>query len=312
MKWRCSMDKRQLISNIKQNFMLKRVRAQEECEDYINSLKENDEFARLYNEYSRVKFEYLKTAYIEENIALKHDMQDLQEKINKYLDAHGYDKKKLKPQYECKICNDTGVAGGRICSCLMKELNKTLSIKSSSISKFKSFKDVDTSIMSETDTKALEILKSWCDKYPNVTKLNINIMGASGSGKTFLMECMANELVSSGHVVTFKTAFELNELARLYHMGKSYEFADLLKTDVLFIDDLGTEPIIKNVTKEYLYNLINVRQMNNLPTIISTNLSDKDILSRYDERIFSRLANKNLSINVMLTSGDKRLIKKTK
>ncbi len=306
------MDKRQLISNIKQNFMLKRVRAQEECEDYINTLRKNEEFDKLYTEYSHAKFEYLKTAYDEENIALKHDMQDLQEKINKYLDAHGYDKNKLTPQYECKICNDTGVAGGRICSCLMKELNKTLSIKSSSISKFKSFKDVDTSIMSEADTKALEILKSWCDKYPNVTKLNINIMGASGSGKTFLMECMANELVTSGRVVTFKTAFELNELARLYHMGKSYEFADLLKTDVLFIDDLGTEPIIKNVTKEYLYNLINVRQMNNLPTIISTNLSDKDILSRYDERIFSRLANKNLSINVMLTSGDKRLIKKTK
>ena len=304
------MDKRQLISNIKQNFMLKRVRAQEECEDYINSLKENAEFANLYNEYSRVKFEYLKTAYIEEDIALKHDMQDLQEKINNYLDSHGYDKKRLTPQYECKICNDTGVAGGRICSCLMKELNKTLSIKSSSISKFKSFKDINTLIMSEADTKALEILKSWCEKYPNITKININIMGASGSGKTFLMECMANELVNSGCVITFKTAFELNELARLYHMGKSYEFADLLKTDVLFIDDLGTEPVIKNVTKEYLYNLINVRQMNSLPTIISTNLSDKDILLRYDERIFSRLANKNLSINVMLSSGDKRLIKK--
>lgn len=306
------MDKRQLISNIKQNFMLKRVRAQEESENYINALRKNEEFNKLYTEYSHVKFEYLKTSYEEENIALKHDMQDLQLKINQYLDRNGYDKTKMTPQYECKICNDTGVVGGRICSCLMKELNKTLSIKSSSISKFKSFKDVDISLMNDVDLKALEILKTWCDKYPNVSKININIMGASGSGKTFLMECMANELVTSGQVVTFKTAFEINELARLYHMGKSYEFSDILKTDILFIDDLGTEPIIKNVTKEYLYNLINVRQMNNLPTIISTNLSEDDILSRYDERIFSRLANKNLSINLLLTSQDKRIIKKTK
>ena len=104
--------------------------------------------------------------------------------------------------------------------------------------------------------------------------------------------------------------FELNELARLYHIGKSYEFSDCMKADVLLIDDLGTEPILKNVTKEYLYNLINVRQINNLPTIISTNLSEDDILSRYDERIFSRLANKNLSINLLLTSSDKRINKK--
>ena len=107
--------------------------------------------------------------------------------------------------------------------------------------------------------------------------------------------------------VCFKTAFELNELARLYHIGKSYEFGDILKVDILLIDDLGTEPILNNVTKEYLYNLINVRQINHLPTIISTNLSLDNILSRYDERIFSRLANKNLSTNIILTSQDKRL-----
>ncbi len=301
------MDKQRLIYNIKQNFMLKRVRAQEECEDFISDLRKDSEFDKLYTEFTRVKFDYLKSKYEEENIALLHDMQDLQEKINKYLDQNGYDKKNLTPQYECKICNDTGVAGGRICSCLMRELNKILSVKSSCKSNFKGFDEADLSIMDETDKKALEILKKWCANYPNITKINLMIMGKSGSGKTFLMECMANELIKAGNVVSFKTAFEINELARLYHIGKSFEFSDCLKADILFIDDLGTEPILKNVTKEYLYNLINVRQNNNLPTIISTNLSAEDILARYDERIFSRLANKNLSINIELTSKDKRI-----
>ena len=73
------------------------------------------------------------------------------------------------------------------------------------------------------------------------------------------------------------------------------------------IDDLGTEPILKNITKEYLYNLINVRQVNNKPTFITTNLSLDNILERYDDRIFSRLGNKNLATNIQLTSSDKRV-----
>ena len=122
-----------------------------------------------------------------------------------------------------------------------------------------------------------------------------------------MLECVANELINKNAVVCYKTAFELNELARLYHMGKSFDFADCMNADVLLIDDLGTEPVLKNVTKEYLYNIINVRQANAKPTFISSNLSLDDILSRYDERIFSRLGNKNLSINILLTSADKRL-----
>ena len=122
-----------------------------------------------------------------------------------------------------------------------------------------------------------------------------------------MLECVANEMLKQQKVVCFKTAFELNELARLYHIGKSFDFSDCLTADILMIDDLGTEPILKNVTKEYLYNIINTRQMNNLPTFISTNLSPDNLLERYDERIYSRLANKNLSINIQLTSGDKRL-----
>ena len=140
-----------------------------------------------------------------------------------------------------------------------------------------------------------------------ITKTNINIIGGAGSGKTFMLECVANELIKKGVVVSFKTAFELNELARLYHIGKSYDFSDCLNAEVLLIDDLGTEPVLKNVTKEYLYNLINTRQINNKPTLISTNLSLENILDRYDERIFSRLGNKNLSTVIHLVSQDKRL-----
>ena len=234
-------------------------------------------------------------------------MQDLKNKIDSFLKVNNVDKKNLEPQYDCKVCNDTGIHNGKICDCLLSELNKKISTLTSSQSEFKNFSMQNMNLMDENDIKASDWLKMWCSRFPNTTKLNINIIGGAGSGKTFLLECVANEMLNKNMAICYKTAFELNELARLYHIGKSFSFADCLNADILFIDDLGTEPILKNVTKEYLYNLINVRQINNKPTFITTNLSLDDILNRYDDRIFSRLGNKNLSTNIQLTSKDKRM-----
>ena len=301
------MNKRKIIDDVKQQFMLKRIKAQEKADDYIMSLRQNPEFDELYSTYAKTKLEYLKSKYEQENLTLKYDLQELKGKINRYLKLHDVNPADLLPQYDCPICNDTGVVGGRICNCLQQALNKKLSMQVSSQNQFKSFENCDLNIMSTDDKKTCQILKAWCDKFPNVSKINICLIGGAGSGKTFMLECVATEMLKHNQVVCFKTAFELNELARLYHIGKSYDFADCLNADILLIDDLGTEPVLKNVTKEYLYNIINTRQVNNLPTFISTNLSQEQLLDRYDERIYSRLANKNLSLNIQLTSTDKRI-----
>lgn len=301
------MNKQKLLNNIKQSFMVKRYKAQEDCEEFIQNLRVDKTFDEIYTELSKKQLELAKTEFVEESLRVKHEIDDLKIKINNYLALHNISQDKLTPKYDCKICNDTGVAGGRICKCLTKELNLQLSLRASSQSEFKSFDDLNKNIMDETDIKASEWLRTWCARYPNVTKTNVNIIGGSGCGKTFMLECVANELIKKGVVVCYKTAFEINELARLYHIGKSYDFSDCLNAEVLIIDDLGTEPVLKNVTKEYLYNLINSRQINYKPTLISTNLSLDNILDRYDERIFSRLANKNLSTNIQLISKDKRL-----
>ena len=52
-----------------------------------------------------------------------------------------------------------------------------------------------------------------------------------------------------------------------------------LTCDLLIIDDLGTEPTYKNVTKEYLYIVISERLKNNLNTIINTILGLNQILN---------------------------------
>lgn len=69
-------------------------------------------------------------------------------------------------------------------------------------------------------------------------------------------------------------------------------YKNLLETDLLIIDDLGTETINSMKFTE-LFNVLNARLLNSsnkiTKTIISTNLSLQNILSTYDERIFSRI-----------------------
>lgn len=296
-----------MVASLKQSFMVKRYRAQEECENFIAELRENPQFNEIYTAYTKKQLDLAKAEYIEDSLKLKHDVDDLKMKIKNFLILKNINPDKLTPKYDCKICNDTGVVGGRICKCLLDELNKKISLQASSQTEFKSFDNCKKEIMDNNDIKACEWLKTWCLRFPDVTKLNVNIVGSAGCGKTFLLECVANELINKGYVVCYKTAFEINELARLYHIGKSYDFSDCINADILLIDDLGTEPVLKNVTKEYLYNLINIRQINNRPTFITTNLSLDNIVDRYDERIFSRLANKNLSATIQLVSKDKRI-----
>ncbi|MCQ2564533.1 MAG: ATP-binding protein [Clostridia bacterium] len=301
------MNRRKEIEILKQHFMLKRIQAQEKAEEFISSLRKEPEFDNMYAEYNQKNLDYIKSKFEQENLELKAEVENLKAKIDAYLKTNKIDASRMEPKYDCPICNDTGIVNGQMCNCLKKELNEKLSKQFSSQSEFKTFADCDLTKMNETDKKTCEILKSWCQKYPTTKKLNINLLGGAGVGKTFLLECVATEMINRNYVVCFKTAFEINELARLYHIGKSYDFADCLNADILIIDDLGTEPVLKNVTIEYLYNLINTRQVNNLPTFISSNLSLDNILDRYDERIFSRLANKAWALNIAWDSQDKRL-----
>ena len=58
--------------------------------------------------------------------------------------------------------------------------------------------------------------------------------------------------------------------------------------DLLIIDDLGAE-ITNQFTVSCLYNVINTRLNNSRSTIINTNLREKEIRERYNDRITSRL-----------------------
>ena len=82
-----------------------------------------------------------------------------------------------------------------------------------------------------------------------------------------------------------------------------------LAPDVLIIDDLGSEPTYKNVTKEYFYLLLNQRGLDQKITLISTNLLPSNLSDRYGERCFSRIINKAHNLFLKIENDDLRFRK---
>ena len=121
-------------------------------------------------------------------------------------------------------------------------------------------------------------------------------------GKTFMSNCIASELLKRGKTVLYQTAPVLLESVIDYKFSKNknynnYDNNDIYKsiltTDLLIIDDLGTESLNSMKLSE-LFTILNTRilNMNNkiTKTIISTNLNINDIFNNYEERIGSRIA----------------------
>lgn len=117
-------------------------------------------------------------------------------------------------------------------------------------------------------------------------------------GKTFMSNCIAQELLKSGKTVLYQTAPVLLESVIDYKMGKQKSQSDniyqsVFNVDLLIIDDLGTESLNSMKLSE-LFTILNTRILNLnhkiTKTIISTNLNIKDIFNHYEERIGSRIA----------------------
>ncbi len=111
-----------------------------------------------------------------------------------------------------------------------------------------------------------------------------------------MSNAIASELINKGKTVLYQTAPVLLENVIDYKMSKNkYSQENLLHSilnvDLLIIDDLGTE-LVNSMKLSELFTIINTRILNlngtNKKTIISTNLSLKELFNNYEERIGSR------------------------
>ena len=232
----------------------------------------------------------------------------LREKAEKAAAELGYSKDKLTPSYTCKICSDSGYIKGEKCVCLKEQLRIVL-FGQGGANNQATFEKSQDALNETVYSKA----KQWCGAYPAVTKHNILIEGKTGVGKTYLSHCIANALSDKGVSLLVLDAYDLNQKFLYMHLASPEEKAmlseSLFDVPLLIIDDLGTEPILKNVTEEYLFSLLNYRKNKALDTVVSTNLLLTQLKERYSERTLARVADKNGTLLFSLKGEDRRLSK---
>ena len=138
-------------------------------------------------------------------------------------------------------------------------------------------------------------IRAYCETYadqfdPREGK-GLLFSGTSGLGKTFLMNCVAQRVLERGYSVVIISAYKLIEIMRRYQFeGEQAErVQDILSCDLLCIDDLGSEPMLRNITVSSLYHIINERRNANRSLLVTTNLNSDALYELYDDRIGARL-----------------------
>lgn len=132
---------------------------------------------------------------------------------------------------------------------------------------------------------------SFIDDYADKGILgNLLFYGYTGTGKTYLANCIANDFESKGMNVKCYTSTDLMQVISnsIIHRENVKGYNDIRNCDLLIIDNLGAEMITDFVASQLL-NLIEYRENRLLRTIITTNLKLKKIGELYTQRVLSRI-----------------------
>lgn len=248
---------------------------------------------------------------------LKKKNNSLIKEKNDFIKNLSKENNYLNPHFECKLCKDTGYVqkDGKIsmCSCLKQRIFDIAYNKSNMGNlERENFSSFNIRVFSDKPNKELyksdlsprenmqiirEKVKSFIENFDNPEEKNLIFTGNTGVGKTFLTNCIANEMLQLGKTVLYQTAPVMFDEINDAKFGREHARFDLydniLNVDLLIIDDLGTEKITDSKITE-LFTIINTRLLNQnhkiTKTIISTNLNVDELFKTYTTRIGSRLA----------------------
>lgn len=312
------MDRKSIILKITNEQLALRQKAEAHAEFMLQKAKADAKFGELFVKKKELEFLIAKlNAYGEDAKKIEQELNDVEKLLKQRQTELGFVDSDFVPHYTCNKCHDTGYVNGKYCSCFKAKLNDEL-IRQSGLEPdmgLHTFKDFDANIASTDEHKTAllklkTVLMQYAEKFPASKYCVITISGHTGVGKSFALECLTSEIIKKGFTSCFITAFQLNNQFLKYHScfdANKQSYLDmLLDPDFLAIDDLGTEPIFKNVTAEYLNLIISERMLKHKATVITTNLNMNDLLTRYGERIFSRITNKAKALNIQISGNDLR------
>ena len=274
----------------------KKKQREKEYETQLDSLYTSiPQLNNIEQQLSALGAKAMKTAMegkSEELKELEKLSKNLTKQKNEILKAY----KLKKPSHECSFCNDTGYNGVHLCECVktlakslvFADLSSTIQITAHTFSSFSLdyYEENSKVIMTEIFNFAKEYAENFTKKSQNLL-----FFGGVGLGKTHLSLAIINVVISKGYGAIYDTAENLfSKLSKEYfsYTGSTDKLDAVLNCDLLVIDDLGTE-FITPYSVSQLYNIINTRINNGLPTIINTNLELTEIGKNYTPRVLSRI-----------------------
>lgn len=314
-----------LLKQILREYEEKRNRAIQEAEVRKKELlKVNPRLTEIEKELASISIQTAKSILVsnEKDKAkllsdLKKQTNTLIKEKNAFIKNLSKENNYLNPHFDCKFCKDTGYVQkdntSQMCSCLKQKIFDIAYNKSNMGNLEKeNFSNFNIRIFSDKPDKEKyksdvspkqnmliikEKAQNFIDNFDNIDEKNLIFMGSTGVGKTFLTNCIANEVLKQGKTVLYQTApvmfDEINDAKFGRDESKSNLLENILNVDLLIIDDLGTEKISDSKITE-LFSIINTRLLNQnhkvTKTIISTNLNVDELFKTYTTRIGSRLA----------------------
>ena len=321
----------QTFNNILNSYNDKRLRSAQNLrekkariEAEIPELKETEnEISSLYVQKAAAKINKQKAAL--SDTEFENKIQELLKKKDALLASKGYTEDDLHPVFECSLCKDTGYIDARMCSCFKQKITEVLYNQSNikyalQEENFKTFTlDYYSNEIPKGETKSplaaattgVRKCVDFINKFSSSAE-NLLITGDTGCGKTFLTNCVVNEILDKGFNVIYLSAIKFFELLSEAAFEKSreekaYITENIQNCDLLVIDDLGTE-LTNSFVCSALFDCVNERLLRKKHTIISTNLSVAQIKDTYSERIASRISKDYTAIRLF---GNDIRMKKT-
>ena len=250
----------------------------------------------------------------ERNLALREELSALLRKAK-------LSETDLEPQYSCPLCGDTGYVDGKMCACLKKLLreeayNRLNSMTPLSLSTFADFSldyypEQPEPGSNRSPRSAMREIFSNCRRYAETfspASQSLLLQGGTGLGKTHLSLAIANEVLRKGFGIVYCSVNSLVSRMENEHFGRdetSGNTEGLLEScDLLILDDLGTE-FRSSFSVASVYSIINARLLLRRPTLISTNLSMRELQERYSDRFASRIAGNY--VRLMFLGHDNRM-----
>ncbi|MBR2289729.1 MAG: ATP-binding protein [Clostridia bacterium] len=333
-----------LLKQLLTEYEQKRNQAIEAAEERKRSLLEvNPKISEIDKELSKISIEASRNIISASPTEKEKILSDLKKKSNSLIKEKNAIIKELfqstdyfEPKFECKTCKDTGFiqknGKSEICSCLKQKIYDIAYNKSNMGNlEFENFGTFNIRMFSDKENKEkyksdisprenMNLLKekanNFIQNFDDPQEKNLIFLGGTGLGKTFLTNCIANELLKEGKTVLYQTAPVMFDDIFDEKYGKTQNQVNLekeiLTVDLLIIDDLGTEKVSDNKIEE-LFNIINTRLLNQnhkiTKTIISSNLTAQELANTYTMRIGSRLAG---SYRFLRFFGDDIRLKRSK